>query len=175
MLEAEFVALVPESHLMSDPLSRIFERQVRRKARIENASSSNGYDGEELDDMDLDGDLDEDEEDETEDILPPGCDRGLFSAVLALRERRTAVDDARGDVRKAIDQIKKEIDSLAKKEKVVEASLKAAENEIQQFQTEKQQKLNGLDVVVRLYIVVAVPLTLLSAYPPNVTNSMYCK
>lgn len=42
------------------------------------------------------------------------------------------------------------MDSMSKKEKVIEATLKAAETEIQQFQNEKQQKLNELDVVVPL-------------------------
>lgn len=39
---------------------------------------------------------------------------------------------------------------MTKKEKVIEGALKSAENEIQQFQTEKQQKLNELEVVLSL-------------------------
>ncbi len=39
---------------------------------------------------------------------------------------------------------------MAKKDKIIESALKAAENEIQQFQTEKQQKLNELEVVLTL-------------------------
>jgi hypothetical protein len=42
------------------------------------------------------------------------------------------------------------MDSMAKKDKVIDAALKSAENEIQQFQTEKQQKLNELEVVLTL-------------------------
>ena len=48
------------------------------------------------------------------------------------------------------DSIKKDIDSMLKKDKVIDAALKSAENEIQQFQTEKQQKLNELKVVLTL-------------------------
>lgn len=46
--------------------------------------------------------------------------------------------------------MKKENDSLLKKEKIIDAGLKNTENEIQEFQTQKQRKLNELNVVVPL-------------------------
>jgi len=74
----------------------------------------------------------------------------LFANILALRDKRTGLEDNRADVRKAIELLKKELEAMSKKEKLVEAAFKAAENEIQQFQTEKQQKLNELDIVLTL-------------------------
>ncbi len=46
--------------------------------------------------------------------------------------------------------MKKENDALLKKEKIIDAALKNTENEIQDFQTQKQRKLNELNVVVPL-------------------------
>ncbi len=46
--------------------------------------------------------------------------------------------------------MKKENDALLKKEKVIDASMKKAESEIEDFQTQKQRKLNELDVIVPL-------------------------
>ena len=46
--------------------------------------------------------------------------------------------------------LKKENDSLIKKEKIIDLAMKNAESEIEDFQTQKQRKLNELDVVVPL-------------------------
>ena len=46
--------------------------------------------------------------------------------------------------------MKKENESLVKKEKVIDSALKNTETEIQEFQTQKQKKLNELSVVVPL-------------------------
>lgn len=51
---------------------------------------------------------------------------------------------------KSSQALKKENDALIKKEKIIDLALKNTESEIQNFQTQKQQKLNELDVVVPL-------------------------
>lgn len=56
------------------------------------------------------------------------------------------------EIQKAVDALKKENDSLLKKEKIIDQALRATETEIQEFQTQKQQKLNELDVIVTLHL-----------------------
>jgi hypothetical protein len=46
--------------------------------------------------------------------------------------------------------LKKENETLMKKEKVIDSALRNTETEIQEFQTQKQRKLNELDVVVSM-------------------------
>ena len=46
--------------------------------------------------------------------------------------------------------MKKENDSLLKKEKIIDIALKNTDAEIQDFQTQKQKKLNELDVTIPL-------------------------
>lgn len=83
-----------------------------------------------------------------EEICPADCDPEIFSKVLELRERKLDDEDMLAEIQKAIEAFKKENESLIKKEKVIRQSLKTTESEIQDFQTQKQQKLNELDVVV---------------------------
>lgn len=49
-----------------------------------------------------------------------------------------------------LEQLKKDQDGLVKKAKVVENSLKQAQHELENFQREKQKKINNLDIVVTL-------------------------
>lgn len=88
------------------------------------------------------------EMDAGEEICPADCDPEIFSKVLELRERKLDDEDMLAEIQKAIEAFKKENESLIKKEKVIRQSLKTTESEIQDFQTQKQQKLNELDVVV---------------------------
>ena len=46
--------------------------------------------------------------------------------------------------------LKKEYDGLIKKEKNIDQALKSFESDIQEFQNQKQKKLNELDVVIPL-------------------------
>ena len=66
---------------------------------------------------------------------------------MELREQRITLEDQKSEIKKAIEILKKEIETLVKKEKIA-SSLVAIENEIQELQRTKQQKLNEIDVVV---------------------------
>ena len=69
---------------------------------------------------------------------------------MDLRNKRLDQEDILSDIQKIVEVMKKEHESLIKKEKSIDTGLAAADKEIQEFQTQKQQKLNELDVVVSL-------------------------
>lgn len=87
-------------------------------------------------------------DDGVEERCPPDCDPVMFAKVLDLRERKLDQEDILQEIQKAIEALKKENDALIKKEKIIDMGLRNTEAEIQDFQTQKQQKLNELDVVV---------------------------
>ena len=70
--------------------------------------------------------------------------------MLEFRESRLDVEEMLADEKRAVQLMEKEAESLAKKDRILQGLLKTAEADIQEFQTEKQQKLNELDVVVTL-------------------------
>ncbi|KAI8853754.1 hypothetical protein BC829DRAFT_382054 [Chytridium lagenaria] len=81
---------------------------------------------------------------------PNDCDPAVFMRVQELREKKLDEEDILVEIQKVIEALKKENDGLIKKEKIIDMALKNTEAEIQDFQTQKQQKLNELDVVVPL-------------------------
>lgn len=107
------------------------------------------YNSEDEDD-DEDFDSEEDMDEEEEEICPPGCDPALYEKVCELREKRLDQEEVYSEFQKSIEVLKKENDTHIKKEKTIDKALKDTESDIQAFQTEKQRKLNELDVVVTL-------------------------
>jgi len=69
---------------------------------------------------------------------------------LELRERRLDHDEVSAEFKAGIERLQKENDQLQKKEKQATAEQQAIEDDIEQFQNEKQDKFNALDVVVLL-------------------------
>jgi len=70
--------------------------------------------------------------------------------VCDLREKRLDQDDVIAEFQKSIEAFKKEKDALLKKQKTNEMSLKTIDKEIQEFQKEKQNSLNQIDVIITL-------------------------
>lgn len=60
------------------------------------------------------------------------------------------LDEQIAEEKRTLEQLKKDQDTLVKKAKVVENSLKQAQHELENFQREKQKKINNLDIVVML-------------------------
>ena len=63
-----------------------------------------------------------------------------------LREKRLDQEETLAEFQKAADTLKKDQEALMKKEKIIDQALKQTDDEIQQFQTFKQQKLNEIQV-----------------------------
>ncbi|KAI9333809.1 hypothetical protein BDR26DRAFT_805717, partial [Obelidium mucronatum] len=138
-------------------LSKVLKKKIKRtkkKAKTDGDEEDEEEEEEEEDDEDDDDDEDfEDEGDENAedlDTCPADLDPAIFEGVIQLRERKLDLDEALVEIQKAIEGFKKENDALLKKEKIIDAALRATESEIQDFQTQKQRKLNELDVVVPL-------------------------
>ncbi|ETP30145.1 hypothetical protein F442_20788 [Phytophthora nicotianae P10297] len=172
-VQAEFLTLVnggtgssATPHPSFAALQKLFKRKIKRAKKKpttggkedgkEPDSARDGEEqeeGEEEDDDDEDEDYDEDDDDddeEEEDTCPTGCDLTLYEKVLALREKRADVDDAMGELNKAIEELRKAGERQAAKQRAIDKELAATEQDTQQFQSEKQSRFNQLDVVVPL-------------------------
>ncbi|XP_035523595.1 cilia- and flagella-associated protein 44-like [Morone saxatilis] len=67
-----------------------------------------------------------------------------------MRERRLDLEELLAEERKSAEALRKERDPLMKKKKTVQINRKAAEDNLELVNREKQQKMNELDVVVPL-------------------------
>ncbi|EEY67817.1 uncharacterized protein PITG_18205 [Phytophthora infestans T30-4] len=171
-VQAEFLTLVNGGtgssvtpHPSFAALQKLFKRKIKRAkkkpasgGKEEGKEPDRARDGEEQEDddeeeEDEDEDYDEDDDDddeEEEDTCPSGCDLTLYEKVLALREKRVDVDDAMGELNKAIEELRKAGERQTAKQRAIDKELAATEQDTQQFQSEKQSRFNQLDVVVPL-------------------------
>ncbi|KAG1684251.1 hypothetical protein DVH05_015278 [Phytophthora capsici] len=173
-VQAEFLTLVNGGtsstvtpHPSFPALQKLFKRKIKRVKKKPNAGKEDGKDGnqpdsardgddqeeddeeEEEEDEDYDED-DSDDDEEEEDTCPSGCEVTLYEKVLALREKRADVDDAMGELNKAIEELRKSGERQAAKQRAIDKELAATEQDTQLFQSEKQSRFNQLDVVVPL-------------------------
>ncbi|EER00737.1 conserved hypothetical protein, partial [Perkinsus marinus ATCC 50983] len=117
-------------------------------------------DGQHDDDSSLDSDInsaadsdsDDDDEDDNEeaDVCPSGCDSAVYDGVLELRNRRLDMEEALGEIQKIVEESKKSHTRLLQKEKTLNKDQTLAEEKIQHFQANKQQKLNQLHRILSL-------------------------
>ena len=96
-------------------------------------------------DSDEDSDSDDDwseseEESDSEtggfdlDVCPPGCDQNLYDNTCTLREKRLDLEEDLSEEKKNNEALKKELENLTKRTRIIDAALKAAENELEAFQ-----------------------------------------
>ncbi|XP_018428354.1 PREDICTED: cilia- and flagella-associated protein 44 [Nanorana parkeri] len=155
-LDAAFHSSLGENNKFATFLTKVFKKKIKRSKKKE-------VTGDEEEDEDSDEESDEEsayESDEdvsdSEDgvfddsVCPDNCDPKLFDNTLHLREKHLDIEEVLTEEKKLVDNLKKEYDGMAKKVKVVNVNLKSAEEELEAFQREKQQKLNELHVVVPL-------------------------
>ncbi|XP_006628047.3 cilia- and flagella-associated protein 44 isoform X2 [Lepisosteus oculatus] len=155
-IAATFQASLGENNKFADFLTKVFKKKIKRvKKKERQGDEEEEVESEEESDEESDwGSDEEDSGSETgpldDSVCPPNCNPELFDSTIELREKRLDIEEALMEEKKIAESLKKECDSLVKKEKIVSASLKTAEGELELFQREKQQKLNELDVVVPL-------------------------
>ncbi|XP_052720233.1 cilia- and flagella-associated protein 44-like isoform X2 [Crassostrea angulata] len=153
-LYAQFQASLGDNNKFADYLTKVFKKKIKRAKK--KVTDGEGSDEDSDEDSDDESDWDEDDEESEEeggydlDICPPGCDQNIYDNTCQLREKKLDIEEALQEEKKNNDGLKKDIESNNKKLKVVDSALKAAQNELEAFQLEKQQKLNELDVVVTL-------------------------
>jgi len=151
-LQQEFTELVGESSPFLGALLKIYKKKVKRSKRKKGMGDEDEYDEDEDEDEDEEEDEDdEDVDDEDEDVGPPqGCDVQIYESVLDLREKRLDMEDALQEIQRAVDELKKTHTRLLADEKRIDTEQKKTDAEIQQFQTDKQRKLNQVEIVFAL-------------------------
>ncbi|KAM9820225.1 LOW QUALITY PROTEIN: cilia- and flagella-associated protein 44 [Neosynchiropus ocellatus] len=177
-LAAAFRASLGDENKFEEFLTRVFQKKVKRGkpkehvggegteiSQLRGSSVKDASAGEDntCDNSGDDDDWDEDDEDEdyfsnTEErgsslddgVCPSGCDPQLFDNTLKLRNHRLDLEEQLAEEKKNVDTLVKECDALVKKKKSVEASRRAAEDDLEKVNQEKRLRSNDLDVVVPL-------------------------
>ncbi|XP_061656400.1 cilia- and flagella-associated protein 44-like isoform X3 [Syngnathoides biaculeatus] len=153
---AAFHALLGDDNNFEEYLTKVYKKKIKRVKKKEQGSeeededSNDDFDDYENWDDDDDDDWDALDGDGAVEECPQGCDPKLYDDVLELRERRLDLEELLAEEKKNAEQLEKECDALVKKMKSVKISLKAAEDDLEEVNREKQQKMNQLDVVVPL-------------------------
>ena len=100
-----------------------------------------GSDDSDESESDSDSDFDdsgEDSEDEGViydlDMCPPGCSQDLYDNTCVLRERKLDIEEENTEEKRVLEVFKKDLENVLKKTKVIDASLKQAESELEEFQ-----------------------------------------
>ncbi|XP_061887395.1 cilia- and flagella-associated protein 44-like [Entelurus aequoreus] len=153
-----FRASLGDDKKFEEYLLKVFKKKIKRAKQKEPVGNTEGdHDsGEDFDDYEnWDDDDDEEDWDAPEgeaavEECPQDCDPKLFEHVLQLRERRLDLEERLAEEKKRADVLERECDTLIKKLKLVQNSRKAAEENLEKVNREKQQKMNQLDVVVPL-------------------------
>ncbi|XP_058517882.1 cilia- and flagella-associated protein 44 isoform X3 [Ochotona princeps] len=155
-LYAGFQAAVGENNKFANFLLKVLKKKIKRVKKKEvEGEADEDEESEESSEEESSLESDEDEsgsEDEVFDdsICPTSCDPALFELAIQLREKRLDIEEALVEEKKIVDNLKKEYDALSKKVKVVAANLNTAEEALEAYQREKQQRLNELLVVMPL-------------------------
>ncbi|XP_011938494.1 PREDICTED: cilia- and flagella-associated protein 44 isoform X6 [Cercocebus atys] len=155
-LYAGFQTAIGENNKFANFLMKVLKKKIKRvkKKEVEgDADEDEESEESSEEESSLESDEDESEsEDEVFDdsICPTNCDVALFELTLQLREKRLDIEEALVEEKKVVDNLKKEYDTLSKKVKIVATNLNAAEEALEAYQREKQQRLNELLVVIPL-------------------------
>ncbi|CAK0841778.1 unnamed protein product [Prorocentrum cordatum] len=150
-LEADFSELVGENTQFHAALLKIYKKKVKRSKRKKGAGEEEDFDEDE-DEEEEESDMEsEEDEDEMDDEGPPqGCDVQIYESVIELREKRLDMEDALQEIQRAVDELKKTHKTLLESERRIDKEQKQTDFEIQQFQTDKQRKLNQVEIVFAL-------------------------
>lgn len=149
-LQAEFTDLVGETNPHLPALLRIYKKKVKRSKKKKQGEDDDFDEEDDEDDEDSEEDSDEDEDDMDEDAPPQGCDIQVYESVLELRDKRLDMEEALADIQKAVEGLKQTHKKLLESEQRIDKEQNMTNKEIQQFQTDKQRKLNQVEIVFAL-------------------------
>lgn len=139
--------MVGETNQFYDALLKIFKRKIKRSKKKDDDDDLSDSDEESEYESDEDSEYDSEEE-EIDDTCPPGCEQQLYERVLELRDKKLDQEDILSEFQKAIDDLRKSNERQTTKERQIDKDLAQTGKEIQAFQTEKQRKLNELDIYI---------------------------
>ena len=141
----------------ADFLLRVFKKKIKRVKQVE--KKEEGESSDEESDSDLESEISSDEGSEVnkekaidDSSCPPGCQESLFDKACELRETRMDLEEQYNEDKKALDLLKKDSENSLKKARVMDNSVKNAKSDLENFQLEKQHRLNELEVLVLLRI-----------------------
>nr|XP_042115263.1 cilia- and flagella-associated protein 44 isoform X3 [Peromyscus maniculatus bairdii] len=155
-LYAGFQSALGENNKFANFLMKVLKKKIKRAKKKEvegdaDEDEESEESSEEESSLESDEDASGSEDDVFDDsICPTNCDVSLFELALQLREKRLDIEEALVEEKKIVDNLKKEYDTCSKKVKVVATNLNAAEEALEAYQREKQQRLNELLVVIPL-------------------------
>ena len=151
-LQAEFTDLVGENSPFLSALLKVYKKKVKRSKRKKGGEEEDfDEDEEDEDDEGSDIESDEDEDMEDDDTGPPqGCDHQIYESVIDLRDKRLEMEDALQEIQRAVEGLKQTHKKLLDDERRIDKEQKMTDTEIQQFQTDKQRKLNQVPIVFAL-------------------------
>ncbi|KAL1788714.1 cilia-and flagella-associated protein 44 isoform X1 [Sigmodon hispidus] len=155
-LYAGFQSALGENNKFANFLMKVLKKKIKRAKKKEvegdaDEDEESEESSEEESSLESDEDASGSEDDVFDDsICPNNCDANLFELALQLREKRLDIEEALVEEKKVVDNLKKEYDTYSKKVKVVATNLNAAEEALEAYQREKQQRLNELLVVIPL-------------------------
>uniref|UniRef100_A0A094ZWY7 WD repeat-containing protein 52 n=1 Tax=Schistosoma haematobium TaxID=6185 RepID=A0A094ZWY7_SCHHA len=151
-IHEEFKTSLDDSHKFIEFLTKVFKKRIKRKKQ-ELIHSGSEDESEESSSSSSDDDDDssyEEIDDENEDVVimdldtcPPGCPMEDFERTCLIREKRLDVEEEMTEEKKTLDILRKDLDIFTKKQRVVETTLKQAQNELEAFQKEIE-KLSAL-------------------------------
>ncbi|XP_028640393.1 cilia- and flagella-associated protein 44, partial [Grammomys surdaster] len=151
-----FQAALGENNKFANFLMKVLKKKIKRAKKKEvEGDADEDEESEESSEEESSLESDEDESGSEDDVFddsicPTNCDVSLFELALQLREKRLDIEEALVEEKKIVDNLKKEYDTISKKVKVVATNLNAAEEALEAYQREKQQRLNELLVVIPL-------------------------
>ena len=138
-------------------LLRVFKKKIKRVKQIEKKEEGQSSDEESNSDLESDISSEEESEDIKEKAIddstcPQGCQVHLFQRACELRESRMDLEELLNEDKKSLDLLKKDSENSVKKAKVMDSAVKNAKSDLENFQLEKQHRLNELEVLVLLRI-----------------------
>jgi WD40 repeat protein len=160
LLFQQYLNLIPggENNQFFEILTKIYRKKIKRIKNFDHdggaggGGGGGGDDDDEIEDSDDENDDDDDDYDDEdiEDICPHGCEVTLYDQIILLREKKLDLDEMNSDLLKNIEELKKSKERFKQREKQIDKDLKGSENEIQNFQRQKQSALNKIEVNIPL-------------------------
>ena len=126
-------------------LRKVFARRVKRRKQVDDQEDDD--DAPTSDDED---ELDDEDDDDFEEECPANCDADCWDSLLQLREGRLDCEDSEDDIRRKINNLKNQLIQLDTKDKQLRKEMENSAKAIEDFQLEKQQRLNLLETVAVL-------------------------
>nr|KAG5698648.1 hypothetical protein BaRGS_003162 [Batillaria attramentaria] len=155
-LLAQLDAIIGEKNPFRDFLIKVYKKKIKRKPKKEGTEGEEGEEESSSESSSEDESEEEEDEDDDDQVFydlstcPQGCSQEKFDEVVQLRESRLDLDEQMLEFKRMRDGFLKETEGIKKKKIAVDFTLEKANKELGLFQTEKQKRVNSLDVLTLL-------------------------